>query len=193
FSRVAEAIRESERSPYDFAVVDEAQDVGVAELRFLAALGSSRADALFFTGDLGQRIFQHPFSWLAWGVDIRGRSRTLRVNYRTSHQIRMHADRLLDDELSDVDGNVEDRRGTISVFNGPPPTIVVAENEDEEIDLVATWLSECNAGGVNPGEIGVFVRSEAELARAERALQTAGLPYVLLDEEMQLTSDAVSV
>ena len=69
----------------------------------------------------------------------------------------------------------------------------MAENEDEEIDLVATWLSECNAGGVNPGEIGVFVRSEAELARAERALQTAGLPYVLLDEEMQLTSDAVSV
>ena len=88
---------------------------------FWPALGTARPDALFFTGDLGQRIFQHPFSWLSLGVDIRGRSRTLRVNYRTSHQIRVHADRLLDDELSDLDGNVESRRGTISVFNGPPP------------------------------------------------------------------------
>jgi hypothetical protein len=51
-------------------------------------------------GDLGQRIFQQPFSWKAIGVDIRGRSRTLRINYRTSHQIRMQADRLLGPELS---------------------------------------------------------------------------------------------
>jgi hypothetical protein len=49
---------------------------------------------LFFAGDLGQRIFQQPFSWRALGVDVRGRSRTLRINYRTSHQIRTHADLL---------------------------------------------------------------------------------------------------
>lgn len=193
FSRVAEAIRASGRSPYDFAVVDEAQDVGVAELRFLAALGASRRDGLFFTGDLGQRIFQHPFSWLALGVDIRGRSKTLRVNYRTSHQIRTHADRLLDDQISDLDGNVESRRGTISVFNGPPPIISVAPDEEAEIDRVAKWLARCSADGIGPGEMGVFVRSQAELERAERALQKAGLPYVLLDEHMQLASDAVSV
>ena len=65
------------------------------QLRFLAALGAHRQDALFFAGDLGQRIFQQPFSWKALGVDVRGRSRTLRVNYRTSHQIRQQADRLL--------------------------------------------------------------------------------------------------
>jgi len=43
-------------------VVDEVQDVGIAELRYLAALGGGRPDALFFAGDLGQRIFQQPFS-----------------------------------------------------------------------------------------------------------------------------------
>ena len=62
-------------------------------------------NALFFAGDLGQRIFQQPFSWKSLGVDIRGRSRTLRVNYRTSHQIRTQADRLLGPEVTDVDGN----------------------------------------------------------------------------------------
>src|SRR5690606_5531896 len=93
------------------------------QLRFLAALGAGRPNALFFAGDLGQRIFQQPFSWLSLGVDVRGRSRTLRINYRTSHQIRTQADRLLGPEVSDVDGNTESRRGTISLFNGAPPEI----------------------------------------------------------------------
>uniref|UniRef100_UPI00359C8B42 hypothetical protein n=1 Tax=Salmonella enterica TaxID=28901 RepID=UPI00359C8B42 len=81
--------------PFDYAVVDEAQDLGVAEARFLAALTGEWPDGLFFAGDLGQRIFQQPFSWKALGLDVRGRSFTLRINYRTSHQIRSHADRLL--------------------------------------------------------------------------------------------------
>jgi hypothetical protein len=47
----------------------------------------------------------------------------LRVNYRTSHQIRTQADRLLGPAVSDVDGNTDDRSDTVSVFNGPPLTI----------------------------------------------------------------------
>ncbi len=119
FGRVA-AHTAADKSPFDFVVVDEAQDVGVAELRFLAALAANRPDGLFFAGDLGQRIFQQPFSWRSLGVDVRGRSYALRINYRTSHQIRAQADRLLPSTLADVDGNAEDRRGTVSVFNGPP-------------------------------------------------------------------------
>ena len=79
---------ETGRVPYDFAIVDEAQDLSVSQLRFFAVLGGAHPNALFFAGDLGQRIFQQPFSWKSLGVDVRGRSRTLRVNYRTSHQIR---------------------------------------------------------------------------------------------------------
>ena len=88
FTSLAAAISKSGKVIFDFAVVDEAQDVSVAHIRFLAALGNGRPNALFFAGDLGQRIFQQPFSWKYLGVDVRGRSRTLRVNYRTSHQIR---------------------------------------------------------------------------------------------------------
>ncbi len=62
-------------------------------------------------------------SWRSLGVDARGRSYTLHINYRTSHQIRIQADRLLPPALADVDGNPEDRRGTVSVFNGPAPEI----------------------------------------------------------------------
>ena len=153
-------------------------------LRFFAALGADRPNALFFAGDLGQRIFQQPFSWKSLGVDIRGRSRNLRVNYRTSHQIRQQADRLLGPEMSDVDGNSEDRSDTISVFNGPAPVIRVLKNESEEIKSVGTWLAEQSKAGVLPHELGVFVRSAGQLDRAQAAVKESGLPFKILDSSM---------
>ena len=170
FHQLATALEFSKNPPFDFAVVDEAQDSGIGHLRFFAALGAHRPDALFFAGDLGQRIFQQPFSWRSLGVDIRGRSRTLRVNYRTSHQIRMQADRLLGPQVSDADGNTEERSGTVSVFNGVPPTILVLDGEEEEIATVAEWLTQYHQDGVLPQEIGVFVRSPEELPRARAAI-----------------------
>src|SRR5205814_2250660 len=139
FQALADA-QAGEPPSFDAAVVDEAQDVGIAQLRFLATLGSSRPNALFFAGDLGQRIFQQPFSWKALGVDVRGRSKTLHVNYRTSHQIREQADRLLGPEMTDVDGVGEERRHTISVFNGPRPEIRTVASEQEDSEAVGAWL-----------------------------------------------------
>jgi len=193
FSRLAEKLSEHKHPPFDFIVVDEAQDISVSQLKFLAAIGSGRPNALFFAGDLGQRIFQQPFSWNALGVDIRGRSRTLRVNYRTSHQIRMQADRLLDPEIADVDGNTEERRGTVSVFNGPKPTIMSLDTPNEEIEIVSQWLVERTNQGLMPHEIGVFVRSTKELDRAKRAVKAAKLPYKILDENVDTTSGYASI
>jgi superfamily I DNA/RNA helicase len=193
FSQLASHFEAGQRSPFDFVVVDEAQDVTVAQLRFLAALGGDRPNGLFFAGDLGQRIFQQPFSWLALGVDVRGRSYTLRINYRTSHQIRTEADRLLGSELSDVDGITEQRRGTISVFNGPRPDILVLDTQEDEIQAVSHWLSDRTRDGLEPHEIGLFVRSEAQLSRARAALDDAALPYKTLDEDVETTSGYVSL
>ena len=193
YSRLAAQLAKNIHPPFDFTVVDEAQDISVPQLRFLAALGAGRPNSLFFAGDLGQRIFQQPFSWKALGVDIRGRSHTLRINYRTSHQIRMQADRLLGPEVSDVDGNTEERRGTISVFNGPKPTIAVFNSQEEEIKAVGAWLSERIDEGMMPHEIGVFVRSESELERSRAAVESAGLPFKVLDENVETFSGQVSV
>lgn len=193
FTRLATVLKTSDRTPYDFAVVDEAQDLGVAQLRFLAALGAARPNGLFFAGDLGQRIFQAPFSWKSLGVDVRGRSRTLRVNYRTSHQIRMHADRLLGPEMMDVDGNREDRSDTISVFNGPVPEIRVLGAEGDEIDVVGQWLSE-RTDEVSPqSALAVFVRSSAQMPRAKRAVDAAGLDYSILDEHVETEPGRVAI
>jgi len=156
-------------------------------------LGAHRQDALCFCGDLGQRIFQLPFSWKALGVDIRGRSITLRVNYRTSHQIRSQADKLLDAELTDADGNTEKRDNPVSVFNGPPPEIRGFTSPDEESGAVGAWILARRELNVSPGEMAVFVRSESEFPRATAALEKAKLPYVILGNDMDIPKDKASI
>ncbi|HYC56501.1 MAG TPA: UvrD-helicase domain-containing protein [Candidatus Binatia bacterium] len=193
FHRLAAVLAGRGRPIFDYAIVDEAQDLGVPHLKFFAALGAARPDALFFAGDLGQRIFQQPFSWKALGVDIRGRSRTLRVNYRTSHQIRTQADRLLGPVVSDVDGNSENRSDTISVFNGLPPVIRAFASAGEEVAAAAGWLCDRMNDGLLPHEIAVFVRSEAQIARAQEAVATAGLRGRVLDEDVDTVNGCVSV
>lgn len=193
FTRLAAALQQSGKRPFDFIVVDEAQDAGIAHLRFFAALGTTRPDALFFAGDLGQRIFQQPFSWKSLGVDIRGRSRTLRMNYRTSHQIRQHADRLLGPEVTDVDGNAETRSDTVSVFNGPAPQIRICRDAAEETATVAAWVQAQHDAGTALHEMGLFVRSEAQLPRARSVLTTLALPFHVLDEHVAPEPDGIAV
>lgn len=193
YARLAARLAQVRQRPFEFVVVDEAQDLSVAQLRFLAALAGGQPEGLFFTGDLGQRIFQQPFSWKALGVEIRGRSRTLRINYRTSHQIRARADRLLGPEMADVDGNVELRKGTLSAFSGPEPRIDITASQAAEAEVVAGWLKARATDGIKPHEMGVFVRSEGQIARARRALELAGLALKVLDERADVTSGSVAV
>jgi hypothetical protein len=193
FDRLGDNLLEAKQKPFDHIVVDEAQDLSVAEARFLARLAAERPDGLFFAGDLGQRIFQQPFSWKSLGLDVRGRSFILRINYRTSHQIRGAADRLLPGQVSDVDGNVENRKGTISVFEGPAPEVRVLPSRDAERDAIANWISVRLAEGLKAEEIGVFVRSEVELPRARSAVKAAKLKSFELDGRTEPETGCVAI
>lgn len=193
FRHVTDHLTEADTFPFDYAIVDEAQDLGIAELRFLAKLGTYHPDSLFFTGDLGQRIFQQPYSWKSLGVNIRGRSQTLKINYRTSHQIRQQADRLLPSSIADVDGNIEERRNTVSVFNGPTPEIEICDDADAEIQLVSEWIANRLTHGIQPDEIGVFVRSEEQMHRAIEAIKQAGANPTELDDQVIPAQGAVAV
>lgn len=175
FTAVADHFQSRGDKPYTHVVVDEAQDLGVAELRFLQTIVPPQPDALFFAGDIGQRIFQQPFSWKGLGVDIRGRSFTLKVNYRTSHQIRRMADRLLPANVRDVDGEEDQRKGTVSVFDGVDPTLVLAPTQQDETVAAAAFLERLLSEGIGLNEIGMFCRSNQELARVAQAAELAGI------------------
>lgn len=168
-----------EAAPWDHVVVDEAQDISVAELTFLAAVAGRRPNGLFFAGDIGQRIFRQAFPWASAGVEVRGRSRSLKVCYRTSRQIRERSDRLLPSRLTEVDGSEEERRGVVSVFEGPAPEFRGLASAEEEAAALATWLRDVVAT-VPADEIAVLVRSVDQYWRARAALDEAGLDHVEL-------------
>ena len=102
--------------------------------------------------------------------------------------LKLHADRLLAPEVADVDGNIEERRGAISVFNGPRPIIRVCESRDSEAEAVTQWISHLKDEGLMPHEFAVFVRSAAQLDRARSAVANTGIPFKILDEEVETTS-----
>ena len=181
FSLLAARFAGKPNKPFDHIVIDEAQDLGPSELRFFAAIAPDHADALFLAGDLGQRIFQHPYSWKSLGVDVRGRSFTLKVCYRTSQQIRQSADRLLPFVLRDVDGIEDERRGTISVFDGPEPNVQVCASQQDEMAAVRAFVSDALQDGIEPAEIGLFVRMPALVERCRASIvELAGADQMMI-------------
>jgi len=193
YSTLTEAISQGKCENYDFALVDEAQDLSVPQLRFLGELTKGGADGLFLAGDIGQRIFQHPFSWISLGINIRGRSHTLRVNYRTSDAIRKRADQLLPEEVRDFDGDSESRLGTVSLFDGPSPSLNIFKTKDEEIEHIVEQILSLQENGIVPDEIGIFVRAETQLPLARAALKKAGVKWSELERTRSPQSGSVSL
>lgn len=180
--------------PYQACIVDECQDVTPYQMRFLAALMRDNPSGLFLTGDIGQQIYQAPYSWLGVGVNIIGRSHVLRVNYRTSQQIRRTADYLVDVIVRDVDGNEENRNNTISVFSGPQPYFIAGATMIEEVNRVADWLRlRLQQPHVHAHEICIIVRSAAQIERARMVAQSVGVAHRVIDERIDIQENSLPI
>lgn len=115
--------------------------------------------------------------------------------YRTSHQIRHIADRLLAAEIVDLDGIAEGRRGTVSVFDGPEPTIALFDDPLAEIAGVSEWLRARLVEGMPATEIAVLVRGQQQLDRARDAVEATGasVPVTVMHDAKGLEFQAVAV
>ncbi len=92
-----------------------------------------------------------------------------------------------------MDGITEKRNDTISVFNGPPPTIKTFPTEKEESRAVGAWLAEQIKSGLLPHECGIFVRSEGQIERAKATASASKIPFKLLDEHVETVSGHLSI
>lgn len=173
FAAVGAYFRQHGDAPryYTDIIVDECQDLCEVELDFLVAYAGA-GKRLFFAGDLGQRIIRFSFPWTKHGIDLRGRSRVLKVNYRTTHEIRSMADRLTNEVVTDADDISSNRKGTVSLLSGPKPEIRQFAGEAEEIDGVAQWLDHLYRDLEMPADaVAIFIRSDREYGRAVDALR----------------------
>jgi mRNA-degrading endonuclease RelE of RelBE toxin-antitoxin system len=178
--------------PFRHVVADEVQDFGAAELTLLRALAPSEADDLLVCGDAGQRIFVRPIALARVGIDIRGRSTRLKVNYRTTDEIRSFADRFVA-KVDEGEGS-ETERTTLSLLHGPAPIVIGHRSIDAEITGLAKWIRDLQGEGYQPGEIGIFARSDSLLReRVEPALRELGLvPHPLRDEAPPTVKDVAT-
>ncbi len=182
--RVAGALEE--RGPrFTYIVIDEAQDFGPAELRLLRTLVAPGPDDLMLCGDAGQRVFRGRSSWLATGIDVRGRSTRLKINYRTSQDIRQFADALMPPLLADEEGESESRR-TLSRFRGATPDVRRFGTLADEVKGVAAWIGERLTEGLQPGEVAVLTRTQPG-RRTQLLAEACGREIQVL--ETQVTPD----
>lgn len=179
YREVAEMIaaRGADGSEYAAIVVDETQDFGPQALKLLRAMIPGGPNDLFFVGDGHQRIYSRNRAAMSrCGIDIRGRSRKLYLNYRTTDEIRRQAVALLEGcEIDDLDDGHDESRRYKSISHGPAPQILSVDGLEgaaaAAISFVKQWRTE------NGERLSFCVVGHSERARDGLAqqLQAAGL------------------
>ncbi|MEX1361538.1 MAG: ATP-dependent helicase [Nannocystaceae bacterium] len=178
-------------SPYDAVVVDEVQDLEPPGLRLLAALCAHAPGQLMVVGDAGQRIYPGGFGLGSLGIKVRGRSHVLKINYRTTEQIRRAADRVLGAVEDDMDDGQEARDRTRSLLRGPAPSLRGWPSSGEEqagaVETIQRWRAE----GLQPEAIAVFARTKRVLEELEKGLRGAGVAAHRLSDEQRPAKGSV--
>ena len=179
----------SDESPatYSAIVVDETQDFGPQALRLIRAMIARGKNDLFFVGDGHQRIYaKHRAVMSHCGIDIRGRSRKLYLNYRTTDEIRKQAVALLEGrDIDDLDGGQDDNRRYKSLSHGPAPEVIEVSDSSEAArvaaDRVQQWWGESD-DPVRPS-VCVMAHSKATRDQVARALQASGIAVSTIEAD----------
>ncbi|GAA1791233.1 ATP-dependent helicase [Planosporangium flavigriseum] len=164
-------------APYQHVIVDEGQDLHPAQWRLLRALVAPGPNDMFLLADPYQRIYDSHVSLAQLGIHVRGRTRRLTVNYRTTHEILdLSVKVLAGDAAVGLDDEADTLRGYRSVTRGGAPVVAAHTSRDNEfealIERVGTWLEQ----GVEPHAIGVAARTGQLVMAVTAALTDAYIP-----------------
>ncbi len=175
------AVEQGKFPKYRHVLVDELQDFGLEALRLLAAISpisEALPNPICVVGDGHQRLYGNvPIALSRGGIDVRGRSRRFKINYRTSEQIRLLAHGILNNmEIDDLDGGTADTTGDRSVFRGPEPQVVECDSSNTAAKAVTAWVQGLLKAGLGSHEICVTPADDAILS----SLEEAGIPTLEL-------------
>lgn len=176
---------EAPNLPYSAVIVDEAQDMGEQAFRLIRAIvpesPSGDRNSIFIVGDAHQRIYARRASMAACGIQVRGRSRRLRLNYRTTQEIRAWAVSILHGiSVDDLDQGVDSLDGYVSLLRGTTPELVPYASQKEELAGLVDWIHAQAQANVRLADIGVLCCRLDEVEQVQRALQAAGINQVVL-------------
>jgi superfamily I DNA/RNA helicase len=171
--------------PYRAVVVDETQDLHPEELRLLRQIVPEGPNDMFLVGDAHQRIYGRPVVLSHCGINVRGRSSKLRINYRTTEEIRDRAVSVLTDQsIDDLDGGLDDHLGYRSLLHGAPPSICHFESQTDEQAYMIGALESLIIGDNVPAEtICVVARTSSLLENYRAAFEASGIDCLHLQAD----------
>ena len=146
---------------YKHVIVDEGQDLSVNGFRLLRAIaGEEHDNDIFIVGDAHQRIYKNKAALSKCGINVRGRSSILRINYRTTEEIRKAAFALLNGiSFDDLDDDFDTGDRCQSLTHGKAPQVLRFSNANEEFDAVLKEIKSLIGGGVSAKNICVVART----------------------------------
>jgi len=219
YSVALDAIERRPPQRFRAVMVDEAQDFDDDALRLCVALTEPRADGtgdLLLVADAAQRIYDRSFTWSAAGIQARGRTSVLRVNYRNTQEVLAFASAFVDadteadgmevpvaarDDL-DTDDEVVVVPAEASERHGDAPSVCFVNDLDAEIDAVVEAVSNWYSDRLPSRSIAVLMQSGTDGSRAERlvaALTARNVPAFWATESSEskgrvgMTEEAVIV
>lgn len=176
---------EAPNLPYAAVIVDEAQDMGEQAFRLIRAIvpesPAGDQNSIFIVGDAHQRIYGRRASMSSCGIEVRGRSRRLRLNYRTTQEIRAWAVSILEGvSVDDLDDGTDTLRGYVSLLHGAAPELVSCASEAQELEGLVGWVRALPADQIQLAEIGILCARRKDVERVREALRAAELETVAL-------------
>lgn len=193
FNLVSAHNRTQEPKVYKYVIADEVQDLSNVELRFLRSLVEEKDNDLFLVGDPYQKIYSRKLNFTSAGIAVRGtRSKQLRINYRTSEEIkRLAITAVKGINYDDFDGESEKFNGYLSLFHGQAPTYDVFKTKDEEIDTVIQFINDLRNEGFKYSDIAVGGRTKEAIRDIKTKLHTLKIPYADRTTSLADNSDGV--
>ncbi len=179
FNKLSKYLKDMNITPFDYCLVDELQDFSNVELRLVRCLVKDKPNDLFMVGDPMQSIYNKQINFSNVGINIRGkRTHRLRINYRTTEEIKKLAVSIIADcQYDNFDGEEEARAGYISLYHGNNPTYTTYKTTEDEVNAVIKCIVELFEHGYQCSDIAICSRTKNGLKDFRSALHKKDIPY----------------
>lgn len=177
-------LKRSELASYKAIIVDEAQDFGMAEYRFLRNLVPEKENDLFIVGDIRQKIYPVNVNFSKCNINILGnRTNQLTLNYRNTHQINIFANKIIDNiKFIDMDASVTEYNKSNAIINGDEPIIKTLRDYEDECDFVFDEINKITESGIMHNEIAIISRTNGFINKVVNNLTERGLNLMPLED-----------